>query len=244
MKFLPRFWIFFSDENQFGGGISFWHRFIDFFSLKKLHFHKKITHFGSKSLSLFLQKTEFWAKIELSFFGKTEFFIWLKKTWINWGKLCGTASQLKSILLFFIQYLLEIWICWKFYFKTKLWSKIHKNQDIFDPETVLESFPQILFENYEKKSFICASFGVMIRKMWNFFFTNFWQKIWSFRKSDWSTSEHFDQQSRNLYDNKVKITARLFYSQKWRTCSSNGNLERYNPCMDDAIFIQCLTHPG
>ena len=77
-----------------------------------------------------------------------------------------------------------------------------------------------------------------------FFFTNFWQKIWSFRKSDWSTSEHFDQQSRNLYDNKVKITARLFYSQKWRTCSSNGNLERYNPCMDDATFIQCLTHPG
>ena len=167
MKFLPRFWIFFSDENQLGGNLILaqihW-----FFSLKKLHFHKKITHFGSKSLSLFLQKTEFWAKIELSFFGKTEFFIWLKKTWINWGKLCGTASQLKSILLFFIQYLLAIWICWKFYFKTKLWSKIHKNQDIFDPETVLESFLQILFENYEKKSFICASFGVMIRKMWIF----------------------------------------------------------------------------
>ena len=78
MKFLPRFWILSSDENQFGGESHFGTDSL-IFSLKKLHFHKKITHFGSKSLSLFLQKTEFWAKIELSFFGKTEFFIWLKK---------------------------------------------------------------------------------------------------------------------------------------------------------------------
>ena len=129
MKFLPRFWIFFSDENQFGGESHFGTDSLISFPLKNFIFIRKLLISAPSHWVYFFKKLSFGQKLNWVLRQNWVFHL-VKKTWINWGKLCGTASQLKSILLFFIQYLLEIWICWKFYFKTKLWSKIHKNQDI------------------------------------------------------------------------------------------------------------------
>ena len=47
-------------------------------------------------------------------------------------------------------------ICWKIKFKTKSWSKICKKWAIFNPETVLKSFPQILFKKYFKMLNLCC----------------------------------------------------------------------------------------